>query len=113
MSMLTYLLIAFQFFPMPYDPVRANAIQERALVETAKQHEREHKARQELQKWRFEQKFNQLVEAIAKFSKQYNQGKGQVWPAREAEQLRKAMQELQTIAKSLGDSQPEREEAQK
>jgi hypothetical protein len=103
--MLTHLFIAFQFFPMPYDPVRANAFQERALVETAKQHERDIKARRELPKLQFEQKFNQLVDAVAKFSKQYNQGKGQVWPKREAEKLGKAMRELQTVAKSLRDDQ--------
>jgi hypothetical protein len=81
---------------MPRDPVRAAEIREQALVERVKQHERDTKARQDLQKRAFEEKFNRLVDAVAKFAEQYNKGKGQVWPKMEAERLRKAMRELQS-----------------
>ena len=99
--MVQALLLAFQLIPMPKDPVRAAEIQEQALVESAKQHDREVRAQQNLQQRNFELKFNQLVDAIANFAKQYYQGKGQVWPQREAEKLRNAMAELQALEKSL------------
>src|ERR1041385_8503340 len=86
---------------MPKDPVRAAEIQERALVESAKQHEREVRAHQDIQQKDFELKFNQLVNVIATFAKQYNQGKGRGWPQREAQRLRNAMIELQALEKCL------------
>jgi hypothetical protein len=95
------LLLAFQLIQMPKDPVRAAEIQERALVESNKQHDREVLAQQDLQQRNFELKFNQLVDAIANFAKQYNQGKGRVWPQREAKRLQNAMIELQALEKSL------------
>ena len=95
------LLLACQLLPVPKDPVRAAEVRERALVDSARQHERDVKARQDLQQRNFEAKFNQLVDAVANFAKQYNKGKGQVWPLREAEKLRNAMRELQELEKSL------------
>ena len=74
--MFANLFIAFQLFAMPNDPVRAAEIQERALVENTRRHERDAKERQEFQNRQFELKFNQLVDAVAKFAKQYNHGKG-------------------------------------
>ena len=103
--MFVYLFLAFQFSPMPNDPVRAAEIQQRALVESINQHERDVKAREHRQQRHFELKFNQLVDAVAGFAKRYNHGKGHTWPDREAEKLRKAMRELQSVEKSLRDDQ--------
>lgn len=46
---------------------------------------------------RFEERFNQLAKAVAQFSSAYNKNNGQAWPADKAEELRKAMAELQKI----------------
>jgi hypothetical protein len=45
----------------------------------------------------FEQRYNNLVEAVARFSRSYNGGKGALWPAKDALALQKAMRELQEI----------------
>jgi hypothetical protein len=47
--------------------------------------------------------FNQLVDALASFSKRYNEGRGNVWPREEADKLRKAMHRLEQVEKSLRD----------
>lgn len=82
------------------------------MVESAKQNERDAKAREELQKRQFELKFNKLVEAVARFAKQYNDGKGHTWPLHEAERLRKAMSELQSLEKSLREEPSGAQESQ-
>ena len=46
----------------------------------------------------FEERFNALVQAVELFGKQYNDGKGHLWPKREADQLRKALTELQELS---------------
>ena len=99
--MFPYVLLAFQLFPMPKDPVRAAEIQQQTLVDSARQHEHDVRARQQLQLGQFELKFNQLVDAVASFAQRYNEGKGQTWPFREEEKLRQAMNELQSVQKSL------------
>jgi len=43
---------------------------------------------------RFEQRFNQLVDALTHFASAYNQGHGQVWPHKQAEAVRKAYRDL-------------------
>jgi hypothetical protein len=88
---------------MPGDRVREAETQERALLDRVKQQDRERQARQEIQQRKFAAKFNQLVNAMAGFAKEYNQGKGSTWPRREADKLRKAMRQLQSLEKSLGD----------
>ena len=81
--------------------MRPAAEQERALVEKARQQDRELQSRQEMELRQFEDKFNELVFALAGFAKEYNQGKGIVWPHREAGKLRKAMRQFQSFEKSM------------
>jgi hypothetical protein len=50
-----------------------------------------------VQQQRFEERFNKLAKAISQFSSAYNANNGQAWPADKAEELRKAMAELQKI----------------
>ena len=92
-----------QLSVMPSDRVRTTEMQERALVDRGKQHEREVKAWQEIQQRQFKLKFNQLAAAVESFAKQYNENKGTIWPQREADKLRKAMRQLQSFEKSLRD----------
>lgn len=42
----------------------------------------------------FEEKFNRLVSAMDEFQRQYNASGGKVWPKKEAEALKKAIQAL-------------------
>jgi len=83
--------------------LRPAAEQERALAEKAKQQERELQSRQEIELRQFEDRFNGLVFALAGFAKEYNQGKGMVWPHREADKLRKAIRQFQSFEKSMRD----------
>jgi hypothetical protein len=78
------------------DPVRAAEIQQRADLQPADLT----KAYTQLHQRQFSARFNHLVDAVSDFSKRYNEGKGAVWPHREAVKLRKALQELE---KSLRD----------
>jgi hypothetical protein len=47
--------------------------------------------------------FNQLVEAVNNFASRYNEGRGTVWPKREADKLRRAMHQVQQFEKLLRD----------
>jgi hypothetical protein len=49
----------------------------------------------QLQRHLFEQRFQKLVDAVQRFSDQYNKGRGYVWPLKEAEALRKAYRNLE------------------
>ena len=82
------------------DPIHAAQIVEQSQMEAAQRHERELKARQDAEQREFEISFNRLVTAVAGFAKQYNEGKGIVWPQREADELREAMRGLQSHEKS-------------
>lgn len=43
----------------------------------------------------FEKKFEALSKAMNEFARRYRESDGQVWPQREAENVRKAMRELE------------------
>ena len=94
------------------DPVRAAEIEQAETLARIGQQESEVLARQHDQRRQFETKFNQLVNAVADFGQQYNQGKGAVWPRREADRLRKAIREIQQVETSLRDD-PGKKPAQK
>jgi hypothetical protein len=49
----------------------------------------------------FKKRFNNLVNAVAEFAAVYNDAHGQVWPAKKAEVLRKAMKDLEKAHPSL------------
>jgi hypothetical protein len=85
------------------DPFRAAEIQQRALLGSIGQREREMRAREGLQQRQFAAMFNQLVEAVNNFANRYNAGRGTVWPKHEADKLRKAMRQIQQLEKSLRD----------
>jgi hypothetical protein len=85
----------------PKDAMRAAELQERVLIDGLAQQERDQKARQERERRQFEKTFNKLVDALGSFSSRYNGGHGQTWPAKEAEELKRAIRELQSSDKSL------------
>ena len=98
--MLQAILLAFQMFP-GIDPVRAAELEQRAMVDRARAHERAARQQVDSQQRQFEIRFNRLVDAVKSFSERYNAGKGHAWPAREAAKLRDAMRELQRQEDSL------------
>jgi hypothetical protein len=87
----------------PSDSVRMAEAQQQAQLDLVRQHDRELKLRQENEKREFEGRFNDLIKAVSSFVDQYNGGKGNVWPKREADKLAKAMRSLE---KSLGSYRP-------
>jgi hypothetical protein len=97
------LLVCQNFPPSSVDPVRATEIQQRALLGSIKSRGRDARAQQEDQQRQFSAMFNQLVEAMNNFANRYNEGKGTVWPKREADRFGKAMRQIQQFEKSLRD----------
>jgi hypothetical protein len=93
------------------DLVRSAQLQEQTLLASARQQESAAKAGQRVQEQLFAARFNELVNAVAAFSKRYNEGHGAVWPKREADKLSKAMHQLQQIEKLLRDTSQEPTEA--
>jgi hypothetical protein len=85
------------------DRFRAAEIQQRALLGSIGQQEGAMRGREGLQQRQFALVFNQLVEAVNNFANRYNQGRGSVWPKREADKLRKAMRQIQQLEKWLRD----------
>ena len=49
------------------------------------------------QRHSFEAKFNALLKAAEAFAAKYNEGRGEVWPQREAIALQKALADLQGV----------------
>jgi hypothetical protein len=45
----------------------------------------------------FEKRYQELVEAMNAFAKKYNDSKGNVWPAKEAEAIRKALKRIEDL----------------
>jgi hypothetical protein len=86
---------------MQADAVRAAEIQQRAVPDRPGQQVREPLALREAQRRQFEFQFNQLVDALIRFAERYNEGHGTTWPLHEADKLRKAMVQLQSLEKSL------------
>src|SRR5258705_594981 len=90
-----------QYISMPGDAMRSAELHQRAILDAVKQQAREVQARQETQRRQFEIQFNRLVDALTIFAKRYNEGRGITWPQQEADQMRKAMGQLQSLEKSL------------
>jgi hypothetical protein len=87
--------------PDPKDAMRAAEMRERVLIDGMAQQERSRRARVQQERREFEKSFNKLVDALGSFSSRYNGGHGQTWPAKEAEELKRALRELQSSDKSL------------
>jgi hypothetical protein len=56
----------------------------------------------------FEERFNKFIDAIHRFSDEYNKSKGDVWPARQAELVKRAFHDLeQTTSWPKAPAKPE------
>ena len=77
-------------------PARDMETMRLALEGEVKAHQQFHAQLAAAQKANFEENFEGLVKALQAFSDAYNRNRGQVWPAREAEHLRKAMKKFQS-----------------
>jgi hypothetical protein len=83
-----------------YDPFRSMEMRVFAAKNKSGEEERDLRVRREFERRAFESRFNELVNALSNFSRQYNGGRGAVWPQREAEQLGKAIRKLQDSLKA-------------
>ena len=98
--MLQAFVLALQILPLS-DSVRSAELRQKAMIDQAREHEREASERAAARQRQFELKFNRLVDAVKRLSEQYNSGNGHTWPSREAAKLRDAMKDLQTVESSL------------
>ena len=79
----------------PIDPVRsAQALQmlSNARAEAAKPPE---PARSAVPKAEFERRWDALVNALREFTMEYNKSAGRVWPAKKADDVKKAIRQLE------------------
>lgn len=83
------------------DTVRATELQQQTLVARATELETTARAVRQEQQQLFTIRFNELVSAMAAFSKRFQDGHGAVWPKREAERVAKAMRQLQAVEKEF------------
>jgi hypothetical protein len=94
--MITQAALAFFLHQHP-DPVKGAEMLELSLKGQAQQHEGQRQDRVRRDHKDFEKKFNALVAAIENFGRRYNEARGQVWPKREADALRKAMEDVRKV----------------
>src|SRR5215510_9057845 len=82
------------------DRIRSAEIAQGALKQQIAIQERIAKEREIQARRRFEQQFKKLVTALNEFSDEYNRARGEVWPAKQAAALKKAMRDLPLPASS-------------
>src|SRR5439155_10245702 len=80
------------------DGVRSAEIAQAALKQQIAIQERAGKEREGQARRRFEQQFKKLVTVLNEFSDEYNRTRGEVWPAKKAAAVKKAMRDLQLPA---------------
>lgn len=96
--MLDLLLLAALFWQ---GPARDMDVMKMAMDGDVKAHQQYQAKLAATQKAYFEENFEDLVKAMQAFSTEYNRYRGLVWPAKEAENLRKAMNRLQSADRRL------------
>lgn len=96
--MLRHTLFVFLMqYQVLVEPMRPEQIADLALKSRIQEHEETARRRAAAQRRLFEQRFNALAKAVETFGDRYNEGNGQIWPKREADQLRKALAEFQEL----------------
>lgn len=91
------LFVVLMQYQVLIDPVRSAQVAELATKARIQEHEDTTRRRADAE-WRlFEQRFNTLVKAVELFGKRYNDGKGHLWPKREADELRRALAQFQEL----------------
>ena len=86
--------MALGLFQTQADSVRRVEIAQAAVNAQAAAVEQASAARSEDERRHFEEKFNRLVSAMDAFQREYNASRGKVWPKKEADALKKAIQDL-------------------
>jgi hypothetical protein len=89
------LLLALLISQYQFDPIRSAEAMERATRAQARPLHPLDPRFTAHQRQQFEEKFNQLIQAVSEFAREYNQSEGHLWPAKKAEALKKAIQDLQ------------------
>jgi hypothetical protein len=93
-GMVIHLVVALGLFQFRADPVRGAEMAQRVLKESAAQSQHDAAAKVEDERRRFAEALDRLSVALDDFRKEYEAGGGQVWPAKKAELLKKAIREL-------------------
>ncbi len=96
--MLDLILLAALFWQ---GPARDMDVMKMAMDGDIKAHQQYRAQLAASQKAYFEENFEELVKAMQAFSAEYNRYRGQIWPAKEADNLRKAMNRLQSADRRL------------
>jgi hypothetical protein len=79
------------------DVIRGAQARQQLVVDMSAQRKKEIARIQELERQRFEARFREFVKAMNNFIDRYNSGDGHIWPQHEAEQLGKAMHNVEGI----------------
>ena len=79
------------------DPVHGTEFTQTALRNSVAVEQRQQTQLALRQEAEFRKRFNQLIEAVAAFTEKYNNGGGNVWPSKQAEDLHKAMKALEEL----------------
>lgn len=88
------------------DPIRSAAAAENVVEARTDQADELHRRVSDARVREFQQKFNRLVDAVEAFGRKYNEGKGHVWPKREADALREALTELAALPEFQPPKEP-------
>ena len=95
------LILQLCLFQFPGDAVKAHELMQSAMRSQSAAVERQERESIQRQRQDFEKKFDNLAAAVAEFAKEYNRNKGEVWPTKKAEDLRKAMEAVQQVETRL------------
>jgi|SRR5579884_3051740 len=87
-------IMALGLFQLQADSVKRIEIAQAAVEAQAAAVEQQRAARTEDEHRRFEQQLSHLAAALNDFQQKYNASGGQVWPKKEADALKKAIQAL-------------------
>lgn len=92
--MLATCWLALGLFQAQADPVRPIEMARAVIEAQSAAAEQARIARSEDERRRFEQQLDRLAAALNDFQREYNASGGQVWPKKQAEALKKAIQAL-------------------
>jgi hypothetical protein len=85
-------------FQRQADPVRSTEVALRTLAAQTRAFDEEAKKRALAEKKHFARKYEALSRALESFANSYNAGAGEVWPAKEAAALTKAIRDFENTA---------------
>ncbi len=92
--MVTAILVCATLFQFHTDTVKASEVVQRIAEADRETQARTEAAKAAEERRRFEESFNGLVAALDDFQREYNASRGNVWPRKKAEALKKALKDF-------------------